>query len=105
MALRLRLGAVAVLLIAQGPPHAQPPVAATRFPICRVGGGVNCVVDGDTAWIRGVNIRVADVDAPETHAPRSRREALLGDRATRRLRELLSAGPFRLAPVERDVDR
>lgn len=32
-------------------------------------------------------------------------EALLGERATGRLRALLGAGPFRLVPIERDEDR
>lgn len=105
MALRLRPAAVVALIIAQGPLHAQSPVAPTRFSICHTGGGVDCVVDGDTAWIGGVKIRLADIDAPETHPPRCRRERLLGDRATRRLRDLLSAGAFRLVRVDRDEDR
>lgn len=80
-------------------------VPATRFSICYTGGGRNCVVDGDTAWIGGVKIRVADIDAPETHPPRCQREAVLGDRATKRLAALLSAGPFRIVRVERDRDK
>jgi endonuclease YncB( thermonuclease family) len=55
------------------------------FTLCETGGGVNCVVDGDTIWIDGEKIRVADIDAPETHAPRCRAEAELGRRATLRL--------------------
>lgn len=63
------------------------------------------MVDGDTAWIGGVKVRVADIDAPETHPPRCAREADLGERATRRLAELMNAGPFELAPTGRDEDR
>ena len=80
-------------------------VSARMFSVCSTGGGRNCVVDGDTARIGGVKVRIADIDAPETRPSRCRRKALLGDRATRRLRELLSAGPFRLARLERDADR
>jgi micrococcal nuclease len=38
-----------------------------HFGFCHTGGGTNCVVDGDTIWLQGQNIRVADIDAPETH--------------------------------------
>ena len=37
---------------------------SARFSICHRGGGTNCVVDGDTAWIGGTKVRVADIDAP-----------------------------------------
>ncbi|AUC13205.1 nuclease (plasmid) [Rhizobium sp. Y9] len=57
---------------------------------------VNCVVDGDTIWSDGVKIRVADIDAPEIGTPRCASEKTLGDRATRRLLELVNAGPFEM---------
>ena len=76
------------------------------FGFCHTGGGENCVVDGDTFWIDGVKIRVADIDAPETHPPRCPYEAELGERATARLRELLNAGPIELETLSgRDEDR
>lgn len=65
----------------------------------------NCVVDGDTFYMNGAMIRVSDIDAPETHPPRCALEADLGDRATTRLSELLSAGPFQLVQHDRDIDR
>ena len=74
------------------------------FTICHTGGGTNCV-DGDIAWIGGVKYRVVDTDAPEMHPPRYPSEARLGDRATRRLAELMNAGPFEMATVNRDADR
>lgn len=57
---------------------------------------VDCVVDGDTFWSNGVKIRVADIDAPEIGTPRCASEKALGDRATRRLLELVNAGPFEM---------
>jgi micrococcal nuclease len=65
------------------------------------------IVDGDTFRYRGVRIRIADIDAPETHPPRCPREAQLGAAATRRMAELLGAGPFELVPPAdgRDEDR
>ncbi len=99
-------GAVAGLSAPMGLVGGAPLAKAARpFSICHTGGGTNCVVDGDTVWIDGVKIRVADIDAPETHPPRCASEADLGGRATRRLAELMSAGPFVLRPVGRDEDR
>ena len=80
------------------------PVRAS-FGTCHSGGGINCVVDGDTLWLSGQKIRVADIDAPETHPPRCALEAELGDRATRRLQQLLNGGVVSLQPVDRDADR
>lgn len=70
---------------------------ATYFAMCGGPRSDDCVIDGDTFAYRGLRIRIADIDAPETHPPRCEREAKLGDRATRRLRELLNDGPFTLA--------
>lgn len=76
------------------------------FSFCHTGGGTNCVVDGDTIWMDGVKIRVADIDAPETHSPRCSHEADLGNKATQRLLELVNAGPFEAAHVgSRDKDK
>ena len=80
-------------------------VPATSFSICHTGGGTNCVVDGDTAWIGGVKVRVADIDAPETHPSRCPVEAKLGNAATDRLAELMNAGPFEMRSIDRDTDR
>lgn len=75
-----------------------------RLGLCHTGGGgTNCVVDGDTIWMGGVKIRIADIDAPETHPPRCAHEADLGNRATERL---YNRGPFTtVQPRYRDEDR
>lgn len=76
------------------------------FGRCHSGGGVNCVVDGDTFWMNGERVRMADIDTPETHPPRCAEEARLGEAATMRLQELLNAGSVTLEPIgDRDVDR
>lgn len=62
-------------------------------------------MDGDTVWIDGAKIRIADIDAPETHPSRCPREARLGRNATLRLVELLKAGPFEMRTVGRATDR
>jgi micrococcal nuclease len=100
-----RAACVFVLLLfgRSAPMTASPRVQ--KFDYCFTGGGTNCVVDGDTFWINGVKVRIADIDAPETHSPRCAREAALGNAATRRLYALLNAGPFRLQVADRDTDR
>ena len=77
----------------------------SHFGNCYTGGGRNCVVDGDTFWIDGVKIRIAGIDAPETHPPRCARERELGFAASRRPRELLNSGPVTLTRIDRDQDR
>jgi endonuclease YncB( thermonuclease family) len=75
------------------------------FRLCHSGGGWNCVVDGDTFHYHFTRIRIADIDAPETHPPRCKREARLGQRATQRLQELLNQGPFTMHAIDRDEDQ
>ena len=89
-------------------PQANPSTAtipARTFGKCHSGGGLNCVVDGDTFWIDGEKIRIADIDTPETHPSRCAEEARLGNAATDRLQVLLNAGAFELEPIRRDTDR
>ena len=80
-------------------------VAGVRFGLCGRGRRVDCVVDGDTFWMAGEKIRIADIDTPETHPPRCAAERRAGEAATRRMQALLNAGPFTLVPIRRDVDR
>lgn len=74
------------------------------FGFCHTGGGTNCVVDGDTLWIGSQKVRVADIDAPETHDYRCQEEKALGDRATQRLIQLVNSGTVTLQPIDRDED-
>jgi endonuclease YncB( thermonuclease family) len=76
-----------------------------HFSFCHTGGGYNCVVDGDTIWLQGLKIRIADIDAPETHEYRCADEKALGDRATQRLLALVNSGEVSLSPIDRDEDR
>jgi micrococcal nuclease len=65
-----------------------------------------CVVDGDTFWLHGQKIRVADIDTPEVSQPQCAAEKALGDRATDRLVVLLNQGPFEMTPIgNRDEDQ
>lgn len=102
-ALPLALGERSVPRVERG--AVAPDAIRADFALCHSGGGTNCVVDGDTFWIGGVKIRIADIDTPETHPARCPREAELGEAATRRLQALLNSGAVSLAPVGRDADR
>ena len=53
---------------------------------------VTCLVDADTGWERGVKWRLLDIDAPEISKPECRREAEIGNQATRRLQQLMARG-------------
>jgi endonuclease YncB( thermonuclease family) len=74
------------------------------FSICGAGPRINCVVDGDTFWLDGEKIRIANIDTPEIHPSRCAREEQLGQAAKQRLLELLNAGDFALQTGTRDVD-
>lgn len=95
------------LTTAPAPLAAGPQQQAQAFPLCHGGARVTCVVDGDTFWLDGAKIRIADINTPETSQPQCPRESELGHAATARLQVLLGAGPFTLAPAPdgRDRDR
>ena len=84
----------------------MPLLLAAAFALCAPGPRTTCVVDGDTFWIQGEKVRIADINAPETHTAQCPLEQTLGDRATMRLISLLNMGPFDLATWgSRDRDR
>jgi micrococcal nuclease len=97
----LTVAAYAERLVHQG----KLPASKRSFGFCHVGGGYNCVVDGDTLYLEGVKIRIADIDAPETHEPKCASEKELGDRATQRLNRLVNSGEVTLSTIARDKDR
>jgi len=84
----------------------QPRLVAVNgsFTLCALARQPNCVVDGDTIWYGGIKIRLEDIDTPETFEPRCAAEAALGQRATRRLLELMNTGPFEVGGGARDED-
>lgn len=85
------------------PPAPIP--APVRLAMCGSGARINCVVDGDTIWLAGENIRIADIDTPEIFSPQCAAERERGERAARRLHQLVNAGPIELRRGLRDEDR
>lgn len=81
--------------------HAQ----SHMFSVCGV-VRTTCVVDGDTIWLEGVKIRIANIDTPEISQPQCSREYDLGIKARDRLVALLNQGAFSAVAVgNRDEDR
>lgn len=83
----------------------KPKPAVIKFEICPRGkkrtSTTTCVVDGDTIWLRGRNIRLKDFDTPETHqsfctekSASTGAERQLGKKATARLIELLNGNQW-----------
>ena len=84
---------------------AQASAAGPDFTICGMAQRT-CVVDGDTFWLEGIKIRIADIDTPEISEPRCDAEYALGIRARDRLRDLLNEGPFDVRSIgSRDEDQ
>lgn len=84
------------------------PVVFKPYSLCSGSGSVrtHCVVDGDTLWHNGLKIRIADIDTPEVGDPKCSSEAALGARATKRLLQLVNAGPFEMQAWQgRDEDK
>lgn len=115
---RRRRGIIKLILVAMIAvcPAVQTPIGdkayatdakvSVAFQYCATGTRQACVVDGDTIWLHGQKIRIADIDTPEVSEPRCSSELALGNRATDRMLELINEGPFELKGWPgRDADR
>ncbi len=79
-------------------------VPAMHFSKCIGSVRYTCVVDGDTIWLEGSKIRIADIDTPEVSRPSCSEELALGKAATQRMITLLNQGSFVVEPYARDED-
>ena len=70
-------------------------LSAMALAVCPPGPRSHCVHDGDTIWLQGEKIRIADIDTPELdgRCPYERQLAL---QARNRLVELLNMGTITL---------
>lgn len=105
MAILLTLGLLMAALVIPSGPAIEPTSLRAQFGFCHEGGGINCVVDGDTFWAGGKKVRIAGIEAPETHEPRCPEEAERGRAATRKLQDLLNSGTVTLTPDARGQDQ
>jgi endonuclease YncB( thermonuclease family) len=67
-----------------------------QFQMCGSGQRHNCVVDGDTIWLNGMNLRLQAYDTPEPYNDicGGAKEVALAMRASARLLDLLNANSF-----------
>ncbi|MEY4239585.1 MAG: hypothetical protein RL339_2186 [Pseudomonadota bacterium] len=79
--------------------------AAALFTLCSTAPRETCVVDGDTFWMTGEKVRLADINAPETTQAECAGERQRGEAAKLRLLQLLNAGPVMLVDDPRSHDR
>ncbi|WP_435198867.1 thermonuclease family protein [Qipengyuania sp. 902] len=71
-------------------------LATAALAVCSPGPRDHCVHDGDTVWIEGEKIRIADIETPELNGQcASERNLALSARS--RLIQLLNAGPFTIS--------
>lgn len=78
-----------------GPSTAPDVTVAARFTMCGR-DRYTCVVDGDTIWIEGQNLRLQSFDTPEPHDGicGGAQEVALANRASARLLNLLNGNRF-----------
>ena len=67
--------------------------AAALFTLCTSAPRETCVIDGDTFWLAGEKVRIADINAPETAQAECASERQRGEAAKLRLLQLLNQGP------------
>lgn len=75
------------------------------FGLCAEGGLTNCVASGDSFYLGGKTVRIANIEAPQQYGAACPREARLGQQSARRLQALLNSGELSLARVPQDLDR
>lgn len=79
------------------------PASAAQFETCDR-ERYNCVVDGDTIWLNGENLRLESYDTPEPYNDicGGRAEVALAHRASARLLELLNSNSFTVETGRKD---
>lgn len=75
------------------------------FGLCNDGGLTNCVASGDSFYLAGKTVRIANIEAPQIYGAACPREARLGRESALRLQALLNSGELSLARVPQDLDR
>ena len=80
---------------------AAHPAIAEPMAFCSGPVRVTCIVDGDTVWIEGEKIRLADIDAPEMEGG-CIGERVQSARAAGRLAELLDSGSRQIVRQGKD---
>lgn len=98
------LAAVAISFLAATPALAANPQMSICAPKQRNTPTKTCIVDGDTIWLNGQNLRMRDYDTPEpsTAICGGAAEAALAKKATVRFQELLNSNDWTVETFGRD---
>ena len=64
--------------------------------LCEALPHLTCVFSGDSFFLRGQMVRLADIDTPPRYASECPAASTLSWKSALRLRDLLNAGPFEL---------
>ena len=92
--MRIPVAMVALPLLLSAPAPAAAEEAG--FMLCEALPHITCVWSGDSFFLRGELIRLADIVAPERYTSACPAASNLSWLAARRLRDLLNAGAFEL---------
>ncbi len=95
--MRAAIGLVMLpLLAAPAPVNAED----ARFMLCEALPHLTCVWSGDSFYLRGQIVRLADAVAPERYTSECRAASQLSWRSALRLRDLLNAAPFEIGDAD-----
>lgn len=84
-------------------PIDPPEVEKYNFKICNDEKRTTCIVDGDTIWLKGEQIRLEGIDAPERENPGCYKEAKLAKESALALKSILNGSDYRI--TRNGVDR
>ncbi len=93
LSILIRLSITAALFALLYAVGSAQPISITK---CESGPRITCVVDGDTIWLNGENLRIKGYDTPEPYSNLcgGQREKAIAKRATNRLIELLNGASW-----------
>ena len=92
-------------------PTVAPPSAAVStsrgltFGLCEQGGLTNCVASGDSFYLGGKTIRIANIEAPQLYGAACPRETELSGILGPAHQSILNSGENRLRRVGQDMER
>ena len=74
------------------------------FDLCSAGGVRNCVQSGDSFYLGGKTVRIAEIEAPQLYGAACPKEADLGRASALKLQQLLNSGEIALSKTGQDLD-
>ena len=75
------------------------------FGLCEQGGLTNCVASGDSFYLGGKTVRIANIEAPQLYGAACPNETRLGRDAAVKLQHILNSGELSMSRVGQDLER